>query len=508
MVGEGSLFQKILRSRDLNDANLETSIEDLPDESLFANIEDVAERIREAIYNNEPMIIFGHDDPDGITSSYVLYNYLNSCGYQRHSYYIPNRNLESHGIQAGFIEHVRKGGFKLVITVDNGISARDGVAKLNELGCDVLITDHHLIQPDMLPDAKAILNPQLPYCKYPFKPLAGVGVALMLIRYLAKKWDHPIDEASYFWAAVGSIADKVPMTGINRVIVRHVLNNFHAVQDQTVNFLLRNYSRVDSPSDVFNFITYTSRLIANGREVDGQHTALRFILQLSDAKAKLFETLEEQKHKWESELNRVFSFLDTLSQDFVGSHFVYYDDDDVIPYSLLGTASTYIVNRLGIPTIMLKQHNGKMVCEGRCSDGFNMVDAFSHCKAHLIQFGGHAKAAGFSMEIGSYDAFLECFNDFLTSSYDPDEDADGLSYDAVCEIAQMDSATWKQLERLLPWGQKNAEPTLLIKNLSVNDLVGTWSLDSGSLHLGKDQQADCLALWRGEKQIRILKILN
>jgi single-stranded DNA-specific DHH superfamily exonuclease len=112
------------------------------------------------------------------------------------------------------------------------------------------------------------------------------------------------------------------------------------------------------------------------------------------------------------------------------------------------------------------------------------------------------------MEIGSYDAFLECFNDFLTSSYDPDEDADGLSYDAVCEIAQMDSATWKQLERLLPWGQKNAEPTLLIKNLSVNDLVGTWSLDSGSLHLGKDQQADCLALWRGEKQIRILKILN
>ncbi|MCB5269386.1 MAG: DHH family phosphoesterase [Candidatus Cloacimonetes bacterium] len=508
MVSDGQdLYKRILKSRKLDEQMLEVSLDNLPDEALFANIDSVAERIREAIYNNEPMVIFGHDDPDGITSTYILYNFLNSCGYQRHSYYIPNRNLESHGIQQGFVDFVQKGGFKLVITVDNGISAYAGVEQLNALGCDVLITDHHLIQADMIPNAHSIMNPQLPYCKYPFKALAGVGVALMLIRYLAKKWEHPIDPASYFWAAVGSIADKVPMIGLNRAIVRYVLENFDQVQDQTVQFLLRNYSRVSTPTDVFNFITYTSRLIANGREEGGNHTALRFILQLSDAKARLFEDLEEQKNSWESELNRVFSFLDTLSLDFVGNFFVYYDDDNVIPYSLLGTASTYIVNRLGIPTIMLKHHNGHTVCEGRCGEGFNMVEAFNSCKKHLKQFGGHVKAAGFTMEPSEYDAFLECFNDYLVDNFNaPDENAP-LLYDAECTIDELNPETWQSLELLLPWGQQNPEPSILIRGINQGD-ISALNVDNGSVHLPKERCVDCLLTWRSPNQIRILKILD
>ncbi|MCB5278906.1 MAG: DHH family phosphoesterase [Candidatus Cloacimonetes bacterium] len=508
MVTKSNLFSKILETRNLKTADLECTLDDLPDEQLFANIDKVALRIHEAIYNNESMIIFGHDDPDGITSTYILYNYLNSCGYQRHSYYIPNRNIESHGIQSNFIEHVKQGAFDLVITVDNGISAYDGIESLKKLGCDIIVTDHHLIQPDMLPDAYAILNPQLPECNYPFKALAGVGVVLMLIRYLAKKWEHHIDPASYFWAAVGSIADKVPMIGINRIIVRYVLENFEQTQDQTVQFLLRNYSRVNTYTDVFNFITYTSRLIANGREEAGQHTALRFILQLSDAKAQLFERLESQKNLWERELNRVFGFLETLSEDFVGNYFVYYDDDGVIPYSLLGTASTFIVNRLGIPTIMLKHHNGNMVCEGRCGEGFNMVEAFTHCKDHLIQFGGHAKAAGFTMLPSAYDNFLECFNAYLSDNFIISEEVSELNYEAECRIEDMDNLTWQSMELLLPWGQKNHEPMLLIKALKQTDLNGNWNLDSGSLHLPREKACDCIALWRSANQIRILKILD
>lgn len=506
--GEANLFSKILKARGWEDATLKTSLKDLPDEALFANIDAVAERIREAMYNNEPLIIFGHDDPDGVTSTYILYQFLNSCGYQKHSYYIPNRNLESHGIQAGFIEHVRKGGFKLVITVDNGISAFSGVEELNKLGCDVIITDHHLVQPEMLPKAYTIMNPQLPECDYPYKALAGVGVALMLIRYLAKVWEHPIDPAFYFWTAIGSIADKVPMTGLNRVIVRHVIEHFEEVQDNTVLFLLRNYSRVVSQTDIFNFLTYTSRLIANGREEGGQHTALRFMLQLSDAKARLFEGLEEQKNKWESELNRVFSFLDTLTDDFVGQFFVYYDEDDVIPYPLLGTAATYVVNRLGIPCIMLKHHNGHTVCEGRCGEGFNMVEAFTHTKAHLKQFGGHVKAAGFTMDTANYDAFLEAFNEYLLQSYAPvSADAEPI-FDAECVIDDLDVSVWNALEQMLPWGQQNSEPILKIRDLKYSDLAGTWNLDSGSLHLHRDASSDCVCMWRSANQLRILKILN
>jgi single-stranded-DNA-specific exonuclease len=508
MVSDKSLYQRFLESRNVQLSELETNLYDLPDESSLYGIERIAERIREAVYDNEPTVIFGHDDPDGITSTYILYKFLNDIGFQGHSYYIPNRNLDSHGIQDSFVNHVREKGYKLVITVDNGISAKQGVEKLNSLGCDVIITDHHLIQTEMLPDAYAMMNPHLPQCQYPFKSLAGVGVALMLIRYLGKIWEHPIDPASYFWAAVGSIADKVPMIGLNRVIVSHVLEHFEEVQDPTVQFLLRNYSRINSKTEIFNFITYTSRLIANGREESGHHSGLSFINQLSDAKAKLFERLEEQKNLWESELNRVFSFLETLTDEFVGNFFVYYDDDGVIPYALLGTAATFIVNRLGIPTIMLKQHNSHTVCEGRCKDGFNMVEAFTHCKDHLIQFGGHAKAAGFSMEHSSYDPFLECFNSYLSEHYTSSDSDLDIEYDTECMLEEMDQETWKALEAHLPWGQKNPEPILKVKSLRAADLSGTWSLDSGSLHIARDLCKDCLVMWRSQRQMRILKILE
>jgi len=206
-----------------------------------------------------------------------------------------NAALEPHGIQESFIEFVRENGYRLIVTVDNGIVSREGVKKLNAIGCEVIITDHHIVQPEMLPPAFTIMNPQLPECQYPFKQLAGVGVVLMLIRYLGRLWNHPVDPASYFWTAVGSIADKVPMVGLNRILVRYVLEHFDEVQDETVTFLLRNYNRINTMSDIFNFLQYTSHLIANGREANGQHTAMRFILQLSEAKAKLFEDLESQK---------------------------------------------------------------------------------------------------------------------------------------------------------------------------------------------------------------------
>ena len=184
MDSSNDILNQILRSRNLSQQDLQTNLNMLPDEALFANIDKVEHRIRAALYENEPMVIFGHDDPDGITSTYILYNFLNSCGYQKHRYYIPNRNMEPHGIQAGFIDFVREGNYKLIVTVDNGIASLEGVKQLNALGCDVIITDHHIVQPEVLPPAYAIMNPQLPQCDYPFKQLAGVGVVLILIRYL------------------------------------------------------------------------------------------------------------------------------------------------------------------------------------------------------------------------------------------------------------------------------------------------------------------------------------
>ncbi len=498
------IIQQILKNRELDFDTMNMGLDALPDEALFANIDVVAQRIKRAMYNNEPLVIFGHDDPDGVTSTYILYRFLNSCGYQRHHYYIPNRQIDSHGIQQSFIDFVQAGEYKLIVTVDNGISSYQGVAKLNEIGCDVIITDHHLIQPDTMPNAHTILNPQLPQCQYPFKQLAGVGVVMMLIRYLSKVLDHPVDPAFYFWTAVGSIADKVPLVGVNWVLVHHAIEHLLDMRDYTIDFLLRNYSRINTKHDAFSFINGIARLIANGREEGGQHTAIRFMLQLSDDKALLFEDLEKQKNAWENDLNRVFKFLDTITADFVGSAFVYYDDDDLIPYSLLGTAASYIVNHLGIPAIMLKMHNEKIVCEGRCTDGFNIVDSFTSCKMHLLQYGGHPKAAGFVMQPASYNSFIDCFNSYLASNLQNLKDIEAVTVDLSLEFDQFNRDNWKRFEELLPFGQKNPEPVVYVPNTSISELSTRFSIENSSINIPYNGQIDVLINWRNYGSIRII----
>ncbi len=497
------LLREIVSKRGLIESDLGAGIETLPDESLLANIDQVAERIRAAMFANEPIVIFGHDDPDGITSTYILYQFFDSCGYQKHNYFIPNRNIEPHGVQQRFVDFVREGGYSLVITVDNGIASQEGVDKLNQLGCDVLITDHHLIQPEQLPRAYAIVNPQLPDCLYPFKALSGVGVALMLIRYLGRLLEHPVPPSSYFWTAVGSIADKVPMTGLNRILVRHVFRNWDEMRDPSVEFLLRNNNRISSDTDIFNFIQNTARFIANGREENGQHTAMRFLLQMGKVKAELFLDMEAQKQQWDRDLNRIFSFLDSITAGFEGHGFVYFDDEGVVPYSLLGTAATYILNKLGLPTIMLKLHNGNIVCEGRCGEGFNMVDAFRNCKAHLKQFGGHVKAAGFTLEPGNYDAFLECYSEYL-ASHDPGEKPTEISAEASAQLSELTSLAWRGLELLLPFGQQNPEPTFELKGVSLEDLQRQFSLEHSGVSVPAGKAGTAVVAWKGPQTMRIL----
>ncbi len=406
------------------------------------------------------------------------------------------------------MEYMRGSEQRLLIVVDNGITSLEGVRKLNALGVETIIVDHHLIQPEQLPEAYAILNPQLPQCQYPFKPLAGVGVVLMLIRYLGRLLEHPIPDSAYFWTAIGSLADKVPMTGINRLLVRHAMLHLDQVKDSSVEFLLRNFNRVDGMVDTFNFMLYVSRLIANGREANGQHMAMRFLLQMGDEKAVLFQQLEQQKKSWESELNRVFSFLDTITSGFEGNSFIYFDDEDVIPYNLLGTASTYIVSNFGIPTIMLKVHNGNMVCEGRCGEGFNMVDAFSSCKEHLKQFGGHAKAAGFTMEATRYDAFLDCFNAFLAQQSVQADPGAGKALDACAQASELDGANWDILQGWLPWGQMNPEPLIMLRDTSVAQLQQSFGLEFNGVSIPQELRTDIIVHWKGKHTLRIVDYIR
>ena len=321
-----NLLEKIIQKRGLSLESLEAGIEALPDESLLANIEKGATRIKKAMYDNEPLVIFGHDDPDGITSTYILYQFFNACGFQNHKYFIPNRNIEPYGIQDSLVDFVKQGNYHLVITVDNGIASFEGVEKLNKIGCETLITDHHLIQPDKLPNANTIINPHLPYSKYPYKMLAGVGVVLMLIRFLSRELEYDITPDYYFWTAVGSIADRVPMTEVNRIIVRYAFQHWKEINNDTIEFLLPYYGPTETYTDIYALIQYLVRLLSNGREENGENAALRFLIKTDGEKEELFYKLESLKNQSETELAKVYNFLDTLTTGFEGNAFIYLDD--------------------------------------------------------------------------------------------------------------------------------------------------------------------------------------
>lgn len=478
--------------------------EQFPDESLFANIEEIIERITHAMYQNQPLLIFGHDDPDGICSTYILYRFLSTCGYQAHNYYIPNRETERHGIQNSLIEYVHRNGYKLVIVVDNGISSKEGVEKLHALGCEVIIIDHHIIQKDTLPNAFAIMNPQLSNCNYPFKQLAGVGVVLMLIRYLSRVLQHEVDDCYYFWTAVGSYADKVPLIGVNWAIARYAIDRFSVLKDSSIDFLCRNHPRISSVSDIWGFIQSTARLIANGREDGGNHLAMRFLLQMGEEKAAHFEQLEKQKNDWECELNRVFKLMDSLIEDFAGDSYIHFDDNNSLPYPLLGTAASYTVNQLGIPAIFLKRMDGVIVCEGRCSDGFNMTEAFSNCKEHLIQFGGHVKAAGFTMKPESYNDFLTCYKQYVSQNFKPESDLQYIQYDAELLLSDINRESWEIFETFIPFGQDNSDPVFLCSNEISDEVSEKLLTEYIGKSLPKNRKIDFLFNWKAPNIIRVI----
>jgi len=500
-----NLLEKIIQKRGLSLESLEAGIEALPDESLLANIEKGATRIKKAMYDNEPLVIFGHDDPDGITSTYILYQFFNACGFQNHKYFIPNRNVEPYGIQDSLVDFVKQGNYHLVITVDNGIASFEGVEKLNKIGCETLITDHHLIQPDKLPNANTIINPHLPYSKYPYKMLAGVGVVLMLIRFLSRELEYDITPDYYFWTAVGSIADRVPMTEVNRIIVRYAFQHWKEINNDTIEFLLPYYGPTETYTDIYALIQYLVRLLSNGREENGENAALRFLIKTDGEKEELFYKLESLKNQSETELAKVYNFLDTLTTGFEGNAFIYLDDEDIIPYHLLGAAASYIAGKFSVPTLIMKLYKSEIVCESRCTEGFNLVEAFTACKEHLKQYGGHAKAAGFSLEPEKYDSFLECFHQYLDENCPEPVTNLKIEPDAVVSLEELNEQNWLSLELLLPYGEDHPEPCFLIKDTTLMGLQSKFQVDINGFNFPDNIKGDVLVSWISP---RVLKVLS
>ncbi|MDD4157054.1 MAG: DHH family phosphoesterase [Candidatus Cloacimonetes bacterium] len=495
--------EQFLQVRELDKSILKSDINNLPSENLFKDIDKAINRIIKAIKNNEKIIIFGHDDLDGITSCFLIFDYLTDAGSINHYYYLPNRAVDRHGICQNLIDFAVAYEAKLIISVDNGISSVKEVSDLNDLGIDTIILDHH-IPAQELPPAYAIVNPKQGDCQHPDKMLAGVGVCFFIVKKLCQLSEIKFKEIWYFWTAVGTIADKVPLQGSNRVFVKYVLNNYSSfLKDVTLSYVFNQQKKnVYSPSKM-GFINYLIRILYNGRELNGKNKSFQFIIANQFEKEVLFQELSEIKeqndmlikqnlqsidelflkemHNYTHSLPSKYQLENTAFNEIEDDIFIYYESDKPMlvliidkkhnfAYSLLGIHASYIYSELKIPVIMIKPKDEKhYVAEARGPKWFNLVECFTYCQDAFIQYGGHIKAAGFLIENDKIDLFKQKLMLFFKEKkFLLPEPQTHINIDAIFNNFNKDEidSFYTALE---PFGQGFSEPVVLIKNYSYRE---------------------------------------
>ena len=461
----GTIYQQIVRNRNFNDDFIASDMSTLPDMYKMKDLGKAADRIIKAIREKEKIIIFGHDDLDGITATYLLFDFLESAGSQAHYYYIPNRLLENHGMQRNFINKVKDGNFDLVVTVDGGISCNDAVDEIVAFGCDVVITDHHLI-PEILPNAHAIVNAKQTDCQFEYDMLAGVGVSWYLCRMMADKLGIDLKKEYLFWTAVGTIADKVPLDGLNRVIVKEILDNWSEYNNDVINALSGYLWTGTNVSSSMSIIRYLIKLFANGRDSDGKNKSVHFLLNPLQEKSETLKALFDEMRQWGKKLRHLRFLMKDIGPSKEDFGYLYFDKDDNLPLECLGISATIVSKENKIPALFLKRKNDAIVCEARCTEGLSLIDLFNSAKDNLIQFGGHVKAAGFTIEEEKLTIFTNHFYDYCKTHQDAISSEWKHIIDAIFDsedISKYDDFIKKDYDKLQPFGQGNPEPIYLMR---------------------------------------------
>lgn len=463
---------------------LSASTGDLAPPGLMLGMDRAVERISIALDQGEKILVYGDYDADGITSITLLVNLLRRFG-GHVNYYVPHRVNEGYGLHLPALERARETGHSLVITVDCGISNHQAVAQNNKNGGpDIIITDHHE-PPEILPPAWAILNPKQPGCNYPFRELAGVGVALKLAQALAEKngagqhiWREFLD-----LACVGTVADVVPLLGENRILVKNGL----PVLAATTNFGLRALMEVSSvkPENIDArrvAFALAPRLNAAGRLGDAR-LAIDLLLAGSEIEA---QELAAQLNKANLQRQKTESLVLAEALDMIENSPHFQEDKVLVLASanwhsgVVGIVASKLLDRFYRPVLLVALEGETGKGSARSVPGFHMYRALEKCRAGLTGYGGHALAAGFSLPSGGLDAFREEINRYAEDILIPEVMTPHIELDAVIPLSSINDQLINQLDILWPYGQGNPSPLLACRNVS---LVHHRRVGKGGAHL-------------------------
>ena len=469
--GISTLLAKILVNRGIVDSKqikvfLEPQRHDFHNPFDMLDMEMAVNRIIEAINNKEKTIIYGDYDVDGITSITVLKKFLNERGLDV-DYYIPNRLEEGYGLNKEAIEEIAKKGYKLMITVDCGISGVEEVELANSLGIETIITDHHE-QLDVLPNAYAIINPKRRDNTYPFRGLAGVGVVFKVIQAISMKLN--LDEKEYLKyldiVCIGTISDIVPLVDENRVIAKLGLMLVKCTKNVGLKELIEEsgYKTIDSGMVSFGI---APRINACGR-MGKQEEALELFLTDNPEKAKtITKRLNEYSIQRQETEKQIFEqAISELEKENLEEKSSIVLAGENWHHGVIGIVASRITEKFFKPTILICIEDDIGKGSGRSVPGFDLHEALAQSSKYLEKYGGHEMAVGLSLKKENIQEFKNHFEEYAKSKGVKDI-VPIINVDSEITKKDINKATVEQIKLLEPFGEQNKQPLLIYKNLKI-----------------------------------------
>ena len=451
-------------------------IEYLAQETLTASPFDItdmdkaAERIRSAIENGERICVYGDFDADGVTSTALLYSYLSDTGADV-MYYIPSRETEDYGMNKNAVAKLYERGVKLIVTVDNGISANEEIAYANTLGIDTVITDHHTA-PEVLPDAVAIVDPFRSERDRKYRELSGVGVAFKLVQAIEGEYadiDGLLENYSDL-AAIGTVGDIVPLRGENRVLVKNGLRHINNGDRIGIAALSAeaglNGRQISSGNLSF---TLVPRINAGGRMGLSKKSVRMLLTDDEEYAADIAAELSSDNVERQQLEREILTEIDTLIRENPSI----VNNRIIVVYGegwhkgVIGIVASRIKEVYGKPSIIITADGDNCRASGRSVEGFSLIDAVFACSDCLVQCGGHKMAVGFGIKRDNIPRFIRAINDYAAAHPAP---APTLELDCKLNPAQLSVSMAESLSMLEPCGAENPTPMFGLYNMTLRDI--------------------------------------
>jgi len=467
---------------------LSANLQDLHSPFLMKNMERAVDRVLAALKNREKIYIYGDYDVDGITATSTMLLFLREVEADV-SYYIPSRLKEGYGLNINALKKIKAKGAKLIITVDCGVSDFEEISYANSIGLDVIVTDHHEV-PDIIAPAYTILNPKQPGCAFPFKGLAGVGVAFNLVMALRKTlrdrgfWQpgrEPNLKMYLDLVAVGTIADIVPMVDENRILVRNGLEVVSEGKRPGIK-ALKTVSGIDNGETTSNMVAFrlAPRINSSGRIADAEISVELMLCSNAEEASSLAKKIDEENTRRQR-----------VEKKILAEALAMVKKQESLPDSLILASPSWHPGVIGIcasrlcetfsrPSILIAIDEKKAAGRGsaRTIKGFDIYNAIKQCGSLLKAFGGHKNAAGINISLDNLDSFIKEFNKVVKQELTAEDFMPSISIDAEIPLGQLSYDILEEIEGLAPFGASNPEPIF-----SSRDIMSYSSMVVGNGHL-------------------------